>query len=79
MSRDQDRSVSLEGLLLRDLCEWHEVRAECLLCRHGTDMPLWRLRKGRSPDTPVLRLAQKLRCVDCDARLATITVRKMER
>ena len=54
---------------IQDLGPGDFVRVECTVCRHEELIPAIGLQQGMRlpPCTPVLDLAPKLRCRECDA------------
>lgn len=51
---------------LKDLCEWHLVEAVCWHCKRTAPIDKRRLMRGRSPETRLIDLEEKLRCTVCN-------------
>lgn len=52
---------------IRDLREWHIIRAVCVICGHARSIPLARLTANRDPHEFLKHMEPKLRCKSCGA------------
>jgi hypothetical protein len=61
-------SLSLDGMLVRDLMPWHEVRATCAACGREELVPIKAIERKIGTLNFVLAAERFLRCLGCGNR-----------